>query len=44
MAQMLFVLAFVVPPAVIALGAVALAIGSLARHGESPAALRQHHA
>jgi hypothetical protein len=44
MAQVLFVLAFVVPPAVIVLSAAFLAIGSMTRRGESPAALRHHHA
>ena len=44
MAELLFVIAFVLPPAVIALAAAALAIGSMPRRQESSAALRQHHA
>lgn len=44
MAEVLFVLGLVVPLAVIALSAAALAIGSLANRRESSAVLRHHHA
>jgi hypothetical protein len=44
MAELLFVIAFALPPAVIALSAAALAIGSMPRRGESAAPLREHHA
>jgi hypothetical protein len=44
MAGLLFLIAFVLPPAVIALSAAALAIGSIARRSESTAPLREQHA
>ena len=44
MAELLFVIAFVLPPAVIALSAAVLAIGSIPHRGEVTAALREHHA
>ena len=44
MAELLFVIAFVLPPAVVALGAGVLATGAMADHRESPALLREHHA
>jgi hypothetical protein len=44
MAELMFVVALVLPPAVVVLAAVALAIGSIPRQAGSAARLRAHHA
>jgi hypothetical protein len=44
MTELLFLLAFFLPPAVILLCASTLAIASVVRRSESPARLREHHA
>jgi hypothetical protein len=44
MAELLFLVACFVPPAVIVLSAAMLAIASMPRRSEAPARLRAHHA
>jgi hypothetical protein len=44
MIGMMFVVALILPPAVIALSAAALAVGSVVGRSPSPAQLRERHA
>lgn len=44
MAELMFLLAFFLPPAIVVLSVAAVAIGSFSRRVESSGRLRQHHA